>query len=131
MMLKTYVAVIQEAEEGGYTLYFPDVENAYTEGDNIEETMTNAQEVLGVMLAYRIEEEEPFPVQSSIADINNSLTHNEFAALIQVDYTQYIRDSKVIKKTLTMPDWLNKMAEKEGIAFSATLVEALKEKLGV
>lgn len=131
MVLKTYLAVIQETEEGGYTIYFPDVENAYTEGDTIEETMANAQEVLGVMLAYRIEDKEPFPKQSSMAAIHDSLNPNEFAALIQVDVSQYLRASTVVKKAVTIPDWLIKRAEKEGIDLSGTLVEALKEKLGV
>ncbi|MBP1040981.1 type II toxin-antitoxin system HicB family antitoxin [Vagococcus sp. BWB3-3] len=130
-MLKTYLAVIQEGEEGGYTVYFPDVENAYTEGDTIEETMANAQEVLGVMLAYRIEAKEPFPTQSSMVAIHDSLKPNEFAALIQVDVSQYLRASTVVKKAVTIPDWLIKRAEKEGIDLSGTLVEALKEKLGV
>ncbi len=43
----------------------------------------------------------------------------------------YLRASTVVKKAVTIPDWLIKRAEKEGIDLSGTLVEALKEKLGV
>ena len=35
----------------------------------------------------------------------------------------------MIKKTLTIPNYVNALAEKEGINFSQTLTEVLKEKL--
>jgi len=38
---------------------------------------------------------------------------------------------KAVKKTLTIPAWLNERAEKEHINFSGILQEALKEKLDV
>lgn len=40
-------------------------------------------------------------------------------------------NNKSIKKTLTIPAWLNTIAEKENVNFSQVLQEALKEKLGI
>lgn len=40
-------------------------------------------------------------------------------------------NNKVVKKTLTIPNYLNELGNEQGINFSLTLTEALKEKLGV
>ena len=40
-------------------------------------------------------------------------------------------NNKSIKKTLTIPVWLNTISEKNNINFSQVLQEALKEKLGI
>jgi hypothetical protein len=39
--------------------------------------------------------------------------------------------NKTVKKTLTLPSWLNIEAERCGINFSQTLQDALKQKLNV
>lgn len=129
-MLKSYVAVFTK-EEDGFVVHFPDIENAFTEGDTLEEALSNAESVLGVMLAYLIERNEKIPKQSSLELINKKIDKNQFTSYIQTDYSKYIRNTKAVKKTLTIPDWLNKRAEENGIQFSQTLTEALKEKLGV
>ena len=58
---------------------------------------------------------------------------SEIKTLVTVDFDEYRRktERKVVKKTLTIPSWLNVRAEEEGINFSAVLQEALKEGLGV
>ncbi|MBK5245397.1 MAG: type II toxin-antitoxin system HicB family antitoxin, partial [Eubacteriaceae bacterium] len=56
---------------------------------------------------------------------------DSFTSLVACDLTQYVRSSKAVKKTLTIPDWLNNMAEKNSINFSQTLQKALMEKLHI
>lgn len=61
------------------------------------------------------------------------LEAGEFVSLIQVN-TDFVRErihNKAINKTLTIPKWLNDAAAEEGINFSQTLQDALKQKLGV
>jgi hypothetical protein len=56
-----------------------------------------------------------------------------FVTLIQAR-TEPIRDelqNRAVKKTLTIPQWLNDEAEEAGLNFSQTLQFALKEKLGI
>ena len=57
----------------------------------------------------------------------------EFVNLVRVDLDEYRRkhDSRAVKKTLSIPSWLNAQAEQAGINFSAVLQEALKARLGI
>jgi len=40
-------------------------------------------------------------------------------------------ESRAVKKTLTIPKWLDDMAIEQGINFSRTLQEALKHQLDI
>ncbi len=128
-MLKIYPAIF-EKDPVGYGVYFPDIEGATTQGADLSEALEMASDVLGIQLAWNIENNLPLPKPSEI----NSLTINpklQFASLVTVDLKDYLKDSKSDKKTIKIPHWLNVRAEKEGINFSKTMTEALMEKLEV
>lgn len=128
-MLSTYPAIFHK-EEGVFWVEFPDLPGCYTTGDDISEVMESAQEALGLYLATQIESEAVF---ESPTDIRSIVPEDEtaFVSLVACDVSHYIRTTKAIKKTLTIPDWLNSMAEKNGINFSQTLQKALMEKLHI
>lgn len=128
-MLKIYPAIF-EKDPVGYGVYFPDIEGATTQGADLSEALEMASDVLGIQLAWNIENNLPLPKPSEI----NNLTINpklQFASLVTVDLKDYLKDSKSDKKTIKIPHWLNVRAEKEGINFSKTMTEALMEKLEV
>lgn len=54
-------------------------------------------------------------------------------ALVDMDMLAYKQkyDNGAVKKTLSIPRWLDVLAEREGVNFSNVLQTALKEKLGV
>ena len=58
---------------------------------------------------------------------------DSFINFVDVDTSEYRRenDNRAIKKTLTIPNWLNSKAEKAGVNFSQTLQKALKQQLGI
>ena len=90
-----------------------------------------AMDALCLML-YDIEEREgKIPAASDIKTIK--CEDNEFVTLISCDTLEYrmFYDNKADKKTLTVPHWLNVMAERKGVNFSAVLQNALKEQLGL
>lgn len=63
-----------------------------------------------------------------------ALASSEAFVTLVTARTEPIRDeirNSSIKKTLTIPQWLNEEAEKEEISFSQVLQYALKEKLGL
>ncbi len=64
---------------------------------------------------------------------NINLGKNQFISLVGIDMDEYRKkfNNKSIKKTLTIPEWLNYLAEKNNINFSQVLQEGLKEKLGI
>ena len=126
-----YSAIFQIEEEGGFTVLFPDVKGCVTCGDNMEHAYEMASEALGLALSYMEDNKEAIPVSSAPQDIQ--LQSNQFLAVIEFDMEVYKRknNSKAVKKTLSIPEWLNEMALEKGLNFSQVLQEALMTKLEV
>lgn len=90
-----------------------------------------AKDVLCLRLYDLEESKEIIPTPSPPDSIKTE--HSSFVTLISADTLEYrkFNDNKAIKKTLTIPQWLNIMAECEGINFSQVLQSALKDQLGI
>jgi predicted RNase H-like HicB family nuclease len=126
-----YPAIFTPEEGGSYSIRFPDFESCYTSAESLEGGMEMANDVLCLTL-YGLEEEDGvIPTPSSIQSI--ATTGDEFTTLISCDTMEYRKffDNKAVKKNLTIPSWLNTMAERQGINFSFVLQTALKEQLHV
>lgn len=126
-----YPAIFSPSEDGGFTVSFPDVSGCYTEGDTLAEAIEKAKDALCLILYDLEEREESIPVPTSINDV---VTENgDIVSLVACDTLEYRKffDKKAVKKTLTIPNWLNTMAERADINFSAALQEALIEKLHI
>ena len=102
-----YPAVFHEAEEGGFWITFPDLPEALTEGDDMNEAYAMAQDCLGLVLTTIESENKPLPKPSLPNSI--SLQKNEFLVVVEFDMLEYKKrmNSKAVKKTLTIPGWLN------------------------
>ena len=127
-----YPAIFTPEKEGGFYIHFPDIDNCFTCGNTIEEGLMMAKDALALMV-YTNYEETDMPVPSSTPRHELKLKKNEFATYIACDTAEGRRKfgSKAVKKTLTIPEWLNDAAMKENINFSQVLQDALKEKLNV
>ncbi len=132
-MAKYVYPAVFTPEDGGYAILFPDIPNCFTEGNDITEAMENAQDVLCLMLYEMERNHQPVPAASSIVDVQQNTTEGQFATLIACDTMEYrkFHDNRAIKKTLSIPSWLNEMAEEAGVNFSATLQDALKKQLNI
>ena len=111
-----------------YNVDFIDLEGCSTFGDSIQNAYLMAQDALGLYLDNMIN----FP--NPTLDISNiALKKNQFISFVSIDMEEYRKkfNNKSIKKTLTVPEWLNYLAEKNNINFSQVLQEALKKKLGI
>lgn len=131
MAMYAYPAIFKICPEGGYEVNFPDVPSCYTQGESIAEALVMANDVLALRM-YDIEKDgEPIPAVSDVHDIQTA--DDEFVSLVACDTMEYrkLYDKKAVKKTLTIPNWLNTMAERENVNFSQILQEALIEKLGL
>lgn len=126
-----YPAIFEPETDGGYSVYFPDLPGCFTEGDTLEEAVEFAKDAIGIYLSELESDGKAFPVASAPASL--CLSSGQFIALIDMDMLAYKQkhDNRAVKKTLTIPQWLNTMAEREGVNFSNVLQNALKERLGV
>lgn len=124
-----YPAIFTPAEEGGFTVNFPDLQNCFTDGDTIAEALEMAKDVLCLTLYGLEEDRKEIPQPSELSQIHAE--QNEIVSFVACDTLEYRKffDKKAVKKTLTIPNWLNIMAERNEVNFSAVLQEALIAKL--
>lgn len=125
-MKKSYPAVFTREDEG-FSVIFPDFAGA-TQGDNLEEAMSNAKEFLDGILAYYIDENLLLPEPTDLKQVQ-STNENQFVSFIQGDPSPYIK-KKTVRKNVTIPEWLASRGEKDKANFSKILTDALFEKYG-
>lgn len=123
-----YPAIFHPAEEGGFWISFPDLPECLTEGDNMEQAYEMAVDALGLALTCRETENEAIPVPSEPTTIS---VEDGFLVVIEFDMAAYKRrtNSRAVKKTLSIPEWMNEEAIQLGINFSQLLQEALLQKI--
>ena len=124
-----YPAIFEPNELGGYCVNFPDVQGAYTSGNDLAEAMEMAQDALCLML-YNHETNgneisPPTPLKLLEAPKDAVVT------LITCDTNYYKRyfANKLVNKTVTIPARLNYEAEQAGINFSMVLRAGLEQTL--
>ncbi len=139
-MLSMYPACFYK-EDDGYSVIFPDLNYLATQGDSLKEAMEMAVECLAAYLHSCKTDGETIPEPSNLTDIDPVAVSKEvspdepvgeaFVNMVSVDVEAYAKANfeKSVRKTLTIPAWLNKAALEQGINFSQTLQEALLEKV--
>lgn len=131
-MEKSYIfPAIFTPEKEGYSVSFYDLQQCYTQGDDLKDAFEMAQDVLSLTL-FRLEEAGAvIPAPTPVTEI--SVEHGAFVSLVDADTLEYrkMHDSRSVKKTLTIPSWLNGIAEQSGVNFSQILQDGLKKHLGV
>lgn len=120
-----YPAVFTPEDDGGYSVAFPDMNGCFTQGETIEEAYEMAFDALGLAIDFLESEKRTIPSPSTPNEIK--LNENEFVVIIEFDMLEYQKkhNSKSVKKTLTIPQWLNEEAMAKNINFSQVLQEAL------
>lgn len=126
-----YPAVFHKAEEGGFWVTFPDIPECMTQGDDMQQAYEMAVEALGLSITTMEEEGEKLP-QASVPDMI-SIEAGSFLVVVEFDMLEYRRKhcSRAVKKTLSIPEWLNEAAMRQGINFSQVLQEALMQKVNM
>lgn len=125
-----YPALFHKSEEGGFWISFPDFPECFTEGDDMKQAYEMTVEALGLVLVNRKEEKEEIPDPSDLDKIQNE---DGTIVIVEFDMLEYQRkhNSKAVKKTLSIPEWLNEEAVSMGVNFSQVLQEALMSKLNI
>lgn len=126
-----YPVVFHIADEGGFWVSFPDFPEVLTQGESMEEAYAMATEALGLCIADLEEAQEALPVPSLPTEVE--VEGEAVLAILEFDMDAYKRkhNSRAVKKTLTIPAWLNEEAMDAGINFSQVLQEALLQKLAL
>lgn len=120
-----YPAVFHENSDGSYTITYPDLPGCISEGKSLENALYMAQSALTQWMEYLIERKESAPKASRSQEI--PLEDGEFVNLVRAD----IKDTRAVRRTVSIPRWLDERVSAEGLSLSRILQEALKARLGV
>ena len=126
----TYAAVMAKEADGGYSVRFPQLDGCITEGDSLTDAIRMAQEAMSLHM-YGIEQDGEIIPEAVFDNIN--LNSGEMVVPITAWMTPFREEmaTRSVKKTLTIPAWLNDAAEKRKVNYSQVLQNALKDYLGV
>lgn len=139
-MKYVYPAIFYE-EEGKIAVIFPDLGNLATFGDDVVDAMHMAQDACGLYLFTSLRDGEELPEATPLNEIDiiavlkefgvEFPVNNIFASMVLVDMTEYAKrhSDRAVKKTLSIPMWLNTLCEERSINFSKVLQEALLAKI--
>ena len=125
-----FPAVFTKDEEGMWSVTFPDLENCFTSADTLEEAIEQSKYLLEDCLYFLEKDKADIPAPSHIS---TTQSEDSLSQLV-VAYMPPVRrawSQKAVKKTLTIPAWLEALAEEKKVNYSALLQQALKQELQV
>ena len=124
-----YPAIFTSESDGSFSINFPDLEGCFTCGDTLEDGLEMARDALALVLYGYEKENREIPAPSTLTSF--TLEQNEFVNYVVCDTIVYRKkhSNRAVKKTLTIPEWLNEAAMAMELNFSQILQEALILKL--
>jgi predicted RNase H-like HicB family nuclease len=105
-------------------IHFPDLDEALSQADTIEQAVRRSEEVLKLTIESRLDDKEYIPEPTQLDKIE--LLDGQRTIIVSCSLKEKI---KYDKKTLTIPHDLNIAAEAMGLNFSQVLQNALREKI--
>ena len=120
-----YPAIFHSNEDGSYTIAYPDLPGCISEGKSLGNAIYMAQSALTQWIEYLTDKKQPIPLASDFENIK--ITQEEFINLIRID----VKDSHAVKRTVSIPKWMDDKVIESGLSLSRVLQDALKEKLNV
>ncbi len=125
-----YPAVFYPEQDGRYSVIFPDLNDLATYGDNLADAFAMAQEACGQYLFTSLRDGEKLPAPTPLSAVSKEDAH-AFVNLIGVNLDEYARayDDHPVKRTLSIPAWLDTACKNLGVSYSKVLQEALISKL--
>lgn len=119
-----YPAVFHpNTDDGAYTVIFPDLPGCITEGKDLENALYMAQSALSLWLEYTLEHKEPVPAASQRQQI--VVEPGEFVNLVRAS----VKEGKAVKRTVSLPQWMDQRASELGLSLSRVLQDALRSRI--
>ena len=128
--MKYTYPVIFENDDGKIGVRVPDISGCFTFGETVTEAIEMAEDAIAMMLVHYEDNNQAIPKASNILDVK---IKNGFVNYVIADTDAWRKQfsEKAVKKTVTIPAWLNYKAEEAGVNFSQELQNALKQRLKI
>ena len=120
-----YPALFHSNEDGSFTITYPDLPGCISEGKSLGNAMYMAQSALTQWIEYLTDKKQSIPLASNLESIKT--TQDEFVNLIRVE----IKENRAVKRTVSIPKWMDDKVIESGLSLSRVLQDALKERLNI
>jgi predicted RNase H-like HicB family nuclease len=126
-----YPVVFNPLEEGGYCVYAPDLKGCVTEADTYADGITKIRDGLCGMLYILERDGQAIPPPTAIHSVE--CQPGDVITLVDAPLAEYRRrvGSKAVRRTISIPEWLDELAASQNISLSQILQKALKLELHV
>jgi predicted RNase H-like HicB family nuclease len=118
-----YPALFHKNKDESYTITYPDLPGCISEGKSLENALYMAQSALAQWIEYLSDKKQEIPKASGINPVR--VKKGEFINLVRTD----VKDGRAVKRTVSIPKWMDDKALKTGLSLSRILQEALSERL--
>ncbi len=119
-----YPAIFHRNEDKSYTVTYPDLPGCISEGKTLGNAIYMAQSALTQWIGYLVDKRQEIPSASSIEEVKPS--DGDFVNLICAE----LRDGRAVKRTVSIPKWMDDKVIQSGLSLSRVLQDALRERLG-
>lgn len=123
----TYLAVFEPAEDGAYSVYFPDLPGCISWGADFESAISEAQDALGLHIYGMEKDGEPLPPASKIPEIDPDTQPGYLVSPVSA-YPELVADeidNRRVKMNVTIPAWVKELAAEKGLNSSRLLEAAI------
>ena len=120
-----YPAIFHPNEDGSFTITYPDLPGCISDGKSLGNAMYMAQSALTQWIEYLTDKKQEIPTARNLNEIETF--QNEFVSLIRAD----VKDGRAVKRTVSIPKWMDDKVSEAGLSLSRVLQDALKERLNV
>lgn len=110
-------------DDGSYTITYPDFPGCVSEGKSLENALYMAQDALRVWIGYLVDEGESLPAPTQMQQVRPD--PGEFVNLVRA----VVQDSRAVRRTVSIPKWMDDQVSAAGISLSKVLQDALKTRL--
>lgn len=133
-MKEVYQVIFTKLKKGNYLIEVPDLD-CLTEGKNLNDAIKMARDAIGIKGITLEDMGEKIPKASDKIDIKKGTFYNEGESIISyvdVDFDDYRRsiDNKMVRRNVTLPNWMDRLAEKERLNVSKLLQDAISKLVG-
>lgn len=120
-----YPAIFHPNDDGSFSITFPDLPGCISEGKSLGNAMYMAQSALTQWMEYLVDKRQTIPSASNFNSLETA--QGEFVNLVRAE----VKDGRAVKRTVSIPKWMDDKAIESGLSLSRVLQDALKERLHV
>ena len=126
-----YPVVFNRLDEGGYCVYAPDFKGCITEAGDYAEGIAKIRDGICGMLYMLKRDKQPIPEPTDVFKIERG--QGDIVTLVDAPLDEYRRrvGSRAVRRTISIPEWLDELAAQSNISLSQLTQEAIRQKLNV